>query len=571
MKRNYYYIAALLVAALFASCAGKIGELSSDYVEVVPSPLELKAGKVDAAITAKFPPKYFAKKAILKVTPVLVSADGKEIAAESVSYQGEKVKGNDQVIPYKEGGVVTQNASFDYVDGFEKSELYLDLEATIGKKTQKLPRVKVADGVIITPTLVTGKSLTPTFAEDKFQKSVEQAIDAQVLFVINKYDIRDSEKKNLTNFLKKLAATTDSTANQALKGVEVQAYASPDGAEDLNSKLAGSREKATVDYLKAELKKQKLSALGNSVSSKFTAEDWDGFKTLVEKSNIQEKQTILSILQNTADPEKREQEIKKLSSVFDQLATDILPQLRRSKLKLTVDVLGKSDAEIVVTVKKDIKSLNAEELLYGATLTTNAQEKATIYQAVVDQFPNDWRGYNNLGAIKFQQGDYAGATSLFEKALSISSLETKTNYNLGIATLATGKDYAKAASYLDKGKGGVPEADYKDAQALIQISKGSYSAAATSVDKNNSNVAALTQILTANYNKANATLAAVQNPDATTDYLKAVVGARTANKQQVIDGLKAAITKDKSLAKKALTDVEFAKFATDADFLSIVK
>ena len=571
MKRTYYYIAALLLATFFASCAGKIGELSSDYVEVEPKVLELKAGTVDAAITAKFPPKYFVKKATLTVTPVLVSEDGKEITASPVTYQGEGVNGNDQAIPYKEGGVVTQKASFNYEPGFEKSALYLDLEAKIGSKSQKLPRIKIADGVITTSAFVDGKSLKPVLADDKFQKSAQQSQDSEVLFAIQQFDIRSSEKGKLADFLKKLLATTDTINNLSLKGVDIQSYASPDGAEDLNYKLASNREKATVNYLKDELTKQKQTALGSAISSKFTAEDWDGFKALVEASNIQDKQLILNILQNTSDPEQREKEIKKLSAVFDKLATDILPKLRRSKLRLTVDALGKSDTEILFGIKKDISSLNGEELLYGATLTNTTQEKEAAYQTVATNSPNDWRGYNNLGVIKFQQGDYTEAASLFEKAYGISSIETRANYNLGIVTLINSKDYTKAASYFDKGNGGAPEADYKDALALIQISKGSYAAAATSTEKNNSNVAALAQILTGSYNKANSTLSAIQNPDATTEYLKAIVGARLSNKDQVISGLKSAVEKDNSLAKRAVNDIEFAKFFTDTDFLAIVK
>jgi len=571
MKRIYYSIAVLSLAAFFASCAGKIGALSSDYVEVEPKVLELKAGTVDANITAKFPPKYFAKNATLTVTPVLVSEDGKEITASAVTYQGEKVKGNDQAIPFKEGGVVTQKASFNYEEGFEKSALFLNLEAKIGNKTQKLPRVKIADGVITTSAFVDGKSLKPVLASDKFQKSVQQSLDAEVLFVIQQYNIRPSEQGKLTDFLKKMIGTTDTASNLQLKSVEIQSYASPDGAEDLNYKLAGNREKATVNYLKDDLKKQKMSALGNAFSSKFTAEDWDGFKTLVGASNIQDKQLILNILQNTTDPEQREKEIKKMSSVFKQLADDILPKLRRSKLRMTVDALAKSDSEILFGMKKDINTLKGEELLYGATLTNTVQEKEAAYQTMISQSPNDWRAYNNLGVMKFQQGNYAEATSQFEKAYKTSSIESRANYNLGIMTLVNSKDYAKAASYLDKGNGGAPEADYKDALALIQISKGSYAAAATATEKNSSNVAALAQILTGSYNKANGILNAIQNPDATTEYLKAIVGARTSNKTQVISGLKAAIGKDKSLAKRAVKDIEFEKFFIDEDFLSIVK
>ena len=560
MKKICYYLAFLSVA-LFASCGGKISEVPADYFSVDPEVLELKSGKVDAIVTTKFPPKFFPKKATLTMTPILISDSGKELEGTSVTYQGEKISGNDQIILYKEGAVATQLASFKYEEGFEKASLYMAISATVGTKTMDLPRVKVADGVIITSNLVTGKDLAPWLANDKFQKTIQETFEAEIRFLIQQSNLRDSELKSqpVVDMVDKLKNAEEGS----ITGLNVEAYASPDGPEPLNYKLAEQRQKVTVDYLK----KQTPMAIG----AKFTAEDWEGFRKLVEASNISEKNLIINILNTYSDPDQREAEIRKMSSVFKVLAEDILPQLRRSKINLTMEILGKSDEEIVNLIRTDINSLNVEEILYGAnTLLTSNSERATAYQAVIDNFPQDWRGFNNLGYIKFLEGDFAAAGALFEKALNISS-NAATNYNLCLIALING-DIEKANSFLGTAKArGAVEKDLVDARALIQIYNGEYAAAVTTVEGRSSNVAALGQILRKDYNKATATLGEIQNPTAVTSYLKAIVGARTNDKDAVITNLRAAVAEDSSLAVRAKKDIEFAKFFTDSDFLAIVK
>ncbi len=568
MRKIHYFLLTVLSAALFASCSSKIGDMPAEYFQVEPQVLELKTGKIDALVTAKFPPKFFAKKATLTITPVLVGENGKELTAASATYQGEKVKGNAQTISYKEGGNGTQAASFVYEDGFQKSGLYVDLAVKAGKKEYKLPRVKIADGVVTTPALVSAKNLTPSLGEDKFQKVIQQTYEAEIKFLIQQANVRESELKSqgivaINNKLKE----SKNNQKETISGIDVQSYASPDGPQELNTKLAEQRQKNTVNYLNKELKKQSVKS---EISTKFTAEDWDGFKQLVQASSIQDKDRILNILATYSDPDQREAEIKKMSSVYKGLAEDILPQLRRSKIKMTLDILGKSDQEILDLVQKDPKSLTADELLYAATLVTDKNAKAVDYQAVIDNYSQDWRGYNNLGYVKYLNGDYAGAASLFEKAYSISG-NSNTNYNLALVALVN-KDYTKASSYLAAAQTqGAAAADLAEARAVIQIYNGDYTGAVASTQGKNSDVAALSQILVNDYNKATATLNAVKNPDATTYYLKAIVGARTNAKDQVISNLKSAIAKDSSMAKKALNDIEFSKYFVDQDFLSIVK
>ena len=333
----------------------------------------------------------------------------------------------------------------------------------------------------------------------------------------------------------------------------------------LNTNLAEKREAVTIDFLNKEFKKLKS---GLKIDSKFTAQDWDGFQKLMEGSNIQDKQLILRVLTMYTDPEQREREIKNLSVAFKSIAEDILPKLRRSRMQLTVDITGKSDAEITKLAKEDASKLSVEELIYAGGLTSDLGEKAAIYQKATELYPTDVRGFNNLGAVKYQQGNTADASRYFAKALEIDSKSADVNFNAGIASLAK-NDLDKSEQYLGKAAGTSGNAG--QGLGAIYAIRGDYAKSKTYLGSTASNNAALVQILNADYNAARKTLSAVQRPNAMTAYLGAIVGSRTNDRDAVYSNLKSAIKQDGSLAAKAQKDIEFSKFATDADFLAIVK
>ncbi|MGL5261157.1 MAG: tetratricopeptide repeat protein, partial [Bacteroides sp.] len=267
-----------------------------------------------------------------------------------------------------------------------------------------------------------------------------------------------------------------------------------------------------------------------------------------------------------SDPERREQEIKNISSVYSTLAEDVLPQLRRSRLILNYEIIGKSDEEISNLARSNAKELNVEELLYAATLTDNVAEQKEIYKKATELYPRDYRGFNNLGKIAYQEGNLSKAESFFKKASSIESTP-EVNTNLGLISLAKGKKDV-AESYLGKGAGAKA---LGEAMGNLYIAQGEYDKAVSSFGDIHTNSAALAQILAKDYNKAKSTLANIKNPDAYTDYLSAVLGARTNNSNMVLTNLKKAIQKEPSLAKKAAADLEFAKYFTSADFMSLIK
>ena len=553
IKKLYLPLAALLVLAL-SSC-GKMGELSSDYFTTNPEVLEAIGGKVPVTINGKFPEKYMKKKATVEVTPVLRWKGG-EAKGQPAVFQGEKVEGNGQTISYKVGGSYTMKASFDYVPEMANSELYLDFKITKGKKTYTIPSVKIADGVIATSELPTAASSNASYANDAFQRIIKDAQTANIMFLIQQANLRNSElnSDDMKEFHKKVAEINADTKNYKLNNIEISAYASPDGGVELNTGLAENRENNTEKYMQRQLKKGKIDA---NLDAKYTAQDWEGFQELVSKSNLQDKDLILRVLSMYQDPEQRETEIKNISSVYKTLADEILPQLRRARLTANYDIIGRSDDEINEAFNTDAKVLSVEELLYAATLTNDNARKEAIFTKTTQLYPNDFRAYNNLGELAFAAGDAAKAESYFKQAASKNANAPEVNANLGLCELVKG-NVAAAESYLGKATGANAA---NEALGNLYIKQGQYDRAVNAFGDAKTNSAAQAQILAKDYNKAKATLSAIKNPDAMTDYLMAIVGARTNNASLVSSSIKSAIAKDASMAQRAANDREFAKFA----------
>ena len=563
MKKSLF-LASVIAVALLTSCGTAV---QPDQVSVNPSPLTVVGNQVEAEITGTFPVKKFAKNAVLTVTPVL-KYNGGEAVSKSVTYVGESAKENGQVVSYKEGGKYTQVAIFDYVPQMAKSELYLRFEARKGNKVVTLPDVKIADGVISTAKLAvaTAEEVKPQITADKFQRIIQEVQEADIRFLIQQTTLRNSELKSQE--MKDLHAAikdADAAENKAINKIEVAGYASPDGEQGLNEKLADKRQANAEKYLAKQLKKAKVNA---EIESNVTAEDWAGFQKAMEASNIQDKELVLRVLSMYTDPEERETQIKNLSAVYKTIADEILPALRRSRLILTTDLIGKSDEEIAALAKNDPRALSVDELLYAATLTQDAAEKLAIYTKATELFPQDHRAYNNIGMIQFSQGKVADARRSFAKALQLAPADPDVNYNAGIAAMAE-NDLVQAEQHLGKAAG--TKGDLKAAMGTLYTMKGDYAAAKTAYGNEATNNAAVQQILNEDYAAARQTLARVAKPNATTAYLAAVVGARTNDRDAVYSNLKVAVQRNAQMKAKAQNDIEFAKYQADEQFQAIVK
>ncbi|MCM1312709.1 MAG: tetratricopeptide repeat protein [Bacteroides sp.] len=555
-KKNYLLLPAAS-ALLLVSCS-KMGQFSSDDFTVTPTPLEYVAGEVPATISASVPAKFMNKKAVVTCIPVLKWDGGQKVGA-SATFQGEKVEANNQVISYKNGGHATMRTSFPYEDGMEKSELWMTFDAKKGKKTVKLPEVKIGYGVNSTSALVAKAVKTGNngVASDNFSRVINQKQAATIKFLISQANLRGSElnSQNVKDFIETLKNIKSDEESLVLNNIEISAYASPDGRYSFNEKLAEKRGQTSEGFVNQQLKKTKLTT---DVDTKYTAEDWEGFQELVSQSNLKDKDLILRVLSMYTDPEQREQEIKNVATVYKELADAVMPELRRARMIINYDVIGRSDEEILSTFSETPNKLSVEELIYaGNVLATSDAQKEAIFKKTAEIYPKDFRAYNNLADIAMRQGDNETAQNYLRKALSLDSNAAEANTNLGLIALQNGS-IKDAEVYLAKG---ASSKNTDEALGNLYIAQGKYNLAASKLQNVNTNSAALSQILSQDYASAKSSLDKISNADATTYYLKAVLAARMNNKGDVAANLSKAISLDSSYAKRAANDVEFTNFA----------
>ena len=553
MQKNVVLFMSAAALLALSSCSSKLGALSADNFSVNPNPLETEAGKVPTTINGKFPEKYMKKKAVVTVTPELRYADGKTAKGNGATFQGEKVAGNNQTIQYKVGGNYTMNTSFDYVPEMQKSDLYLTFDAYVGKKKVNVPEVKVATGVISTSEFYkkTLASDGACIAPDSFQRVKAQKQEAEIKFLINQANLRKSEMKNnsVKEFVQMLKKINADREGLNIKNVEVAAYASPEGGVKFNDKLASKRQNTSEKYVKQTLKNTKVST---DIDARYTAQDWDGFQKLVAASNLQDKDVILRVLSMYQDPQEREQQIRNMSAGFRELADGILPELRRSRLIINYETIGRSDDQIKEQYSADPTKLSADELLYAAALEDNADKKEAIYKKTAEIYPNDNRAFNNVAALEFAKGNNDAAKEYLAKAVNAKSDAAEANANKGLVALLEGNT-AEAQNHIAKATGAN---DLNKALGALNIANGKYAQAEQNFNGVNSNTAALAQILNKNYAGAISTLNGVKNKTGVTDYLLAIANARQGNNDAASSYLKSALQKDPSLASYAANDLE---------------
>lgn len=553
MRKNLILILSAVAVMSTMSCSSKLDALSADNFNVTPNPLESRGGVVAFTVDGTFPEKYMKKKAQVTVTPQL-RYNGETLNLASQTFQGEKVLGNGQTISYKVGGKYSMKSSTTYKPEMQKTDLYLVFDAKVGKKTVEVPAVKVATGILATSELYK-KTLAGSgacFAVDTFQRVRAQRQEAQIKFLINQANLRKGELKNnsVTEFVEMLKRINREQETLNIKDIEVLAYASPDGGLEFNEKLANKRQDVSEKYVKEQLKKTKVST---DVTSKYTAQDWEGFQRLVAASNIQDKNVILRVLSMYKDPEEREQQIRNMSAGFQELANGILPELRRSRLVLNYDVIGRSDEQIKAQYADDASKLTVDELLYAATLENNADVKEAIYKKTTEIYPNDFRAFNNVAAIAFAKGNNAEASDYLKKALNISGNAAEANANAGMLALLDG-DQDKAQNLIAKATGAN---GLSKALGALNLAKGNYAQAEADFKGVSSNTAALAQIMNKNYAGAITTLNSIESKDALTSYLMAIVCARQGKNSDAASYLQSALKQDESLKAYAENDLEF--------------
>ena len=551
MRKNLILsLCALFILAL-TSCS-KLGALSADKFNVTPNPLETLGGEVPATINGMFPEKYMKKKAVVTVTPELRFGNGQAVKGNSATFQGEKVQGNDQTISYLVGGHYTMKTAFPYEPAMQKSDMYLTFQARIGNRQMNVPDVKVAEGVIATSELYKRALMNAgaCIAPDSFQRVRAQKQEANVKFLINQANLRQSELKNnsVQEFVSLLKRINADKEGLNIRNVEVQAYASPEGGFAYNDRLANKRQDVSEDYVKKTLQQTKVNT---DIDAKYTAQDWDGFQKLVQASNIQDKDVILRVLSMYKDPQEREQQIRNMSAGFRELADGILPELRRSRLIINYETIGRSDEQIKQQYETDATRLSADEILYAATLVENPADKEAIYKRAAEIYPADYRAFNNIAVMEFNKGNMTEAQNYLQSAFRAYNRAPEANANLALMALRQG-NIQQATDYISKADGAN---DLNQVLGNLEIARGNYAQAEQYFKESSNNSAALANILNKNYAQASVALKYAKK-DALTDYLQAILNARTGKYAAAADFLREAIQKDPSLADYAAKDLE---------------
>jgi tetratricopeptide (TPR) repeat protein len=573
MKKFYFSKLAIFLsfAIVISSCSGlkKMKDLApSVKYEVTPKVLEMHNGEVNFTITGNYPAKYFNKKAVLTVTPTL-KYEGGSLDLTPIKLQGEGVAGNDKQIPYATGGSFSNNDKFKYKDEMMLSQLEVKVTAGIKKKTLDIGTFKLADGIIVTPKLVRMEP-KEVLLSDKFVRTTPESKEASINYVINRAEIRNSELKKtevvaLNDYVKSVSANPKMT----VKGIEMWSSASPDGPVPLNTKLADSREKSAVGYMKDQIKKDKAAkVLKDSLFTLLqTPEDWDGFKTLMEKSDIKDKDLVLRVLTMYSDPDVREKEIMNISQAFEEIKDKILPQLRRSRFTVKVESIGYSDEELLKLADSNPDTLKLEEILYAAKLVTDLNKKETLYKKASVKFPTDVRPINNLGFVQIQLGKLDEAKASLDAAKAIENNDA-VKTNLGAVALLKG-DIAGAEELLTAAMGAGEAPSYN--LGIINIIKGKYDVAISYFGNASDYNAALAKLLNKNYEAAITTLTNSKDESAQAYYLRAVLGSRTENTDMIYNNLRTAVGKDVKLKAYAKKDAEFLKYFNEEIFKSIVQ
>lgn len=562
-KQSIKGLAFIAVASsLVTSC-----DLMKDLeYKVTPSPLEMHGDSVRVKVDVTFPEKGIKKKASAEITPMLGG-----VPLKSVTVLGEKAVGNGTTIAYKPGGKMVYTDVIPYQSSFENTTLQVTGKISKGgKEKDQIDPIEIAKGTIVTPLWV-AKDFKVIFAKDEFKRITEQSTVAQINFDKSKSNIKPAELKDKDiKALEAWMAKAQTNPKIAIKSVNMTGFASPEGEQGKNESLSTDRATSAKEATKSVAKKAKNTKgqeeIYNLVGS---GEDWEGFKAELQKSsmNEDEKQLVIRVLEMyKEDPVQRETEIRNMSKTFTFLEKSILPQLRRSEIKVVYDLTGYYDEELVALSKSTIDSLDVEEILFTATLTTDLNEKLRLYNEASRLYPTDYRAFNNAGAVLYTQGKMDEAKAKFEKANSLKENPISQNNLAAIAGVAG--ERIKAKELLNKA-GGAPEVKYN--QGILAIQDGNYGSAVSNLGDNNFNKA-LAQLLNGDVN------AAVKTIDASSDkesargfYLKAVAAARQDQLDGIVNNLKSAIAKDGSLKSKAMNDMEFLKYFENASFTALVK
>lgn len=539
-------------------------------------------------------------------TPSL-SIDGEKVTPPfaTIKLKGEKAKGEGTVIPYKKGGNFTQSGTFKFDEKYETAEIVTGAEANLKKKSHVFGDRNLGEGISNTssranlnPKLTDNANSGSAFLLAPHNYKAEFiGRTATLYFDLNSSNMNWNNPNNKTQAAKdSIKAFTDFMSNDfIIDRVVISGWASPEGEETNNQGLSERRfqvgKKWFSDkfnaYLKDYAKRNniKMKDLQKPVFeyvNNAKGEDWNGFEAAIEKSSIAQKNQILNVVRSQANNDMREQKIREMTDIYPEIADAILPPLRRAEIQMICKKHDTySDAELIRLVQSNPNSFSVNERLYAASVAPDIATKESIYKALINNksTENDWRAYNNLGALKlneyYQNGNQSSldeALNYLQKAAALSPNNGIILNNMAIADYLSGDLAAAYTNFEASANASVQPVNQNYNTGALSILNGDYSKATQlmggkSCDYNT----ALVQLLQKDYNAAKATLDCVTEVDAKTAYLKAVLSARMKSEEGVYSNLATAIDLDASYKKTAKRDAEFKRYRHSDRFKQLVK
>lgn len=553
-----------LAVATLSSC-NSMKNLDKDYYSVNPQPLEVHGGKVKIDINGQYPEKLFKKNVAIELTPQLRYEAGKT-DFKMAEFQGEEYPGNATVIPYETGKSVSYTDEVDYTPEMENSELYININGKKGDKIKEFESIKLADGVVTTSLLVQD-DFKSSMVPPAYEQTTKHTMEGVINFKIQSSVIRKSElKHDDVQAITKLVRNSSKNDKLTITGVSYDGYASPEGEADNNNKLSNDRAKNVNRIIERELKRDGIKYQDGFITMIGKGADWEGVYAAIKASNIEDKDMILRSLDDQPLLESKEATLQSLATTYNMIKDDILPELRRTHIVVSYDLVGKTDEEIKELATKSVDELkveitkqdgtkalqlDAEEVLYAAKLADSKEARLEIMKKGMELYPADYRFATNAGHCSQVLGNNEDAIALFEKAFEIEENDITIN-NLAVATALKG-DVATANELFTKSTS--PEAAYN--RGVKAIKEGDYAAAIEEMQGKNTFNLALAKVLNGDFDGGIKTLDAGDVQTCIADYLRAIASQRLGKTDDAKKFIASAIEKNPKLEEKAKKDLEF--------------
>jgi Flp pilus assembly protein TadD len=589
--RKLFYAIVIIGALSLSSCTlpKMIKAAKEQKLEVKPNPLEVHKDTVNFDFSGNLPVKMLQKGTVYTLNTFYKYGES-ELALDPVV-----LRADDYPNSKTEETKISKAYSFPYQDAYKVGTVEVQGVASKGTKSKTTPRMPLATGIITTSKLVQN-SYYAAFADHGYnnQEELIPVIIPDFIFERGRSVLRPSETKSDKG--KQLDAFI--AAKNVTRTVTITGTHSPEGAERINTKLSEERAAAIEKFYRAEMKKYDYKGAADSIKFilKPVVDDWTEFKNALaayDGITSDEKSEYLNIINGGGSFEDQEKQMKKLKT-YNKVFSKVYPGLRAAKTEILTIKEKKTDAEISVLAKQitsgsaQADALSFEEMMYAASLTPSTEEKAAIYEAATKKGSN-WNAHNNLGAsyLKLAMENPARASEYAEKASAQIEIAAKlsetpeVNANMATISLWKGNPY-KAYSYATKALRGANNdvtRGVNGVKGASEIYMANYSSAVSSTssaldtDVNLFNKG-LAQLLNKDYSNASSsfTEATRKNSNyALAYYGAAVAAARSGNGDSVVSNLTSAVKIDSSLKEKALTDLEFAKFATTESFRNALK